>query len=144
MTVTMDTNVLFAALHSRKGASHAILQLIITQQITLALSVSVYFEYEAVLTRPEKMKLLELSREHITDLLDFIALLAQKQNVYYLLRPNLPDETDNLFWECAFASKSQFLITANARDFQNPQLAGFSFAVVTPAEFFARWRTRNV
>ena len=29
------------------------------------------------------------------------------------MRPNLPDENDNIFMECAFASNSDYLITSN-------------------------------
>jgi putative PIN family toxin of toxin-antitoxin system len=143
MTITMDTNVLFAALTSRRGASYAILTLVLNERITLALTSSIYFEYEAVLTRPSTLKLLTLTHEQITDVLDLLALLARKHEVYFLLRPNLRDETDNIFWECAFTSNSDYLVTANVRDFQDSALTGFPFAVVTPHEFFIRWRTQH-
>jgi putative PIN family toxin of toxin-antitoxin system len=141
MIITMDTNVLFAALNSRRGASHAILTLVLNERITLALTSSVYFEYEAVLTRSSTLEQLTLTREQITSVLDLLVLLARKHEVYFLLRPNLRDETDNIFWECAFTSGSDYLITANVRDFQEGELAGFPFPVVTPREFFIRWRT---
>lgn len=49
--ITMDTNVLVAALMSNSGASHYILRLILEEKIQLAFTPSVYFEYYDVLTR---------------------------------------------------------------------------------------------
>jgi hypothetical protein len=45
----------------------------------------------------------------VEDVLDLLALLAKKHNIYFLLRPNLIDEKDNIFCECAFASDSEYL-----------------------------------
>jgi putative PIN family toxin of toxin-antitoxin system len=61
MLVTVDTNVIFAALYSKRGASHQILQLIIDEKVQLALSVQTYFEYYDVLTRSETLEKLGLS-----------------------------------------------------------------------------------
>ncbi len=51
MIVTIDTNIIFSALYSQRGASHLILQLVIDEKIELALSTQTYFEYYDVLTR---------------------------------------------------------------------------------------------
>jgi predicted nucleic acid-binding protein len=56
--------------------------------------------------------------------------------IYYLLRPNLPDESDNIFVECAFASNSEYLVTSNVRDFKRGELKGFGFQIVTPKELY--------
>jgi predicted nucleic acid-binding protein len=53
-----------------------------------------------------------------------------------LLRPNLPDENDNIFVECAFASNSDYLVTSNIKDFKKGELKGFNFKVVTPKELY--------
>ena len=79
----------------------------------------------------------------VEDILDLLALLAQKQNIYYLLRPNLADESDNIFVECAFASNSEYLITSNIRDYKSSQLKGFKFKLVTPAQFYKFWGKSN-
>lgn len=49
--VTMDTNVLVAALMSNLGASHYILRLILEEKVKLAITPAVYFEYYDVLSR---------------------------------------------------------------------------------------------
>jgi len=141
--VTIDTNVLFAALKSRSGASHYILRLIIAEKIQLAVSVSTFLEYWDVLSRQDTLEQVELNLKDIEDILDLLVLLAQKQNIYFLQRPNLIDEKDNMFIECAFASQSEYLITSNTRDFISGELESAGFKVITPGEFVQLWRQEN-
>ncbi len=143
MIITVDTNIIFSALYSNKGASYLIIQMIIDEKLKVAISPQIYFEYYDVLTRKENLELLNLSINEIEDFLDLLALLAQKQSIYYLLRPNLPDENDNIFVECAFASNSDYLITSNIKDFKKGELKGFSFKVVTPKEFYKILEVKN-
>ncbi|MBN1408935.1 MAG: putative toxin-antitoxin system toxin component, PIN family [Calditrichaceae bacterium] len=143
MIVTVDTNVIFSALYSSLGASHYIIKLIIDEKINLAISTQTYFEYYDVLTRKKSLEQLNLSVGEIEDILDLLALLSQKHHIYYLLRPNLPDESDNIFMECAFASNSEFLITGNIKDFKKSELKGFNFKLVTPGEFYKLWGKKN-
>jgi len=70
-------------------------------------------------------------------------LLAKKQSLYFLLRPNLIDEKDNLFYECAFASNSEYLITSNIKHFKSTELKGFQFNIVTPGEFYNLWESKH-
>ena len=140
MIVTIDTNVLLAAYMSKSGASHKILRLIIDEKIEVALSTQVLLEYDDVMKREKILELTKLSRDQTEDILDLLVLLAQKHNKYFRLRPNLRDEGDNLFIECAFASNSQYLVTSNIRDFTSGELKGFGFEVVTPKDFYQMWR----
>jgi len=143
MIVTIDTNVLLAGLISQSGASHQILKLITNEKITLALSTQVLLEYDDVLKREEILKLIRLNQVQVEDVIDLLALLAQKNNIYYRLRPNLRDENDNLFIECAFASNSNYLLTSNIRDFNSGELKGFNFKVLTPKDFYQMWRKEH-
>jgi len=143
MTITVDTNVIFSALNSKKGASHFILKLILNEKVKLAISTQTYFEYYDVLVRKKNLEQLNLSLNDVEDFLDLLALLSQKHEIYFLLRPNLPDENDNIFVECAFASNSEFLITGNTKDFKKSQLKGFKFKLVTPNEFYKLWSSEN-
>ncbi|MBN1638470.1 MAG: putative toxin-antitoxin system toxin component, PIN family [Ignavibacteriales bacterium] len=140
MIITLDTNVLFSALYSSSGASHQILKMIIDEKLQVAISTPVYFEYYDVLSRTENLRKINLTIEEVEDVLDLLALLAKKYSIYFLLRPNLSDEKDNMFVECAFASNSQYLITSNVRDFKQAELKGFSFQLVTPGDFLKIWR----
>ena len=143
MVVTMDTNVLLAAHISQSGASYKILRLIIDERISLALSTQILLEYDEVLKREEILKLTRLNIKQVEDVLDLLVLLAQKQKIYYRLRPNLRDENDNLFAECAFASNSSYLITSNIRDFKGGELRGFEFKALTPKDFYQMWRKKH-
>ena len=136
MILTIDTNVIFSAFYSNKGASYSIITKVIDEKIKLAISPQIYFEYYDVLMREENLKILNLATKDVEDFLDLIALLSQKHSIYYLLRPNLPDENDNIFMECAFASNSDYLVTSNIKDFRQSELKGFRFKVVTPKELY--------
>lgn len=143
MIVTVDTNVIYSGLYSKSGASHFILNLIIDEKIKLAVSTQTYFEYYDVLTRDKSREQLNLTIRDVEDFLDLLALLAQKYSIYFLLRPNLPDEKDNIFVECAFASNSDYLITSNIKDFKSSELKSLKYKLVTPGQFYKIWMNKN-
>jgi len=143
MIITLDTNVVLAALLSQNGASHLILNLIIDEKLNIALSTPVVLEYDDVLKRNTILEKLELSENEINDVLDLLVLLADKHSIYYRLRPNLIDENDNLFVECAFASRSHYLITSNIRDFKRSELISHPFQIITPGDFYYYWRCEH-
>ena len=141
MKVTVDTNILYQAVCSRLGASNAILQLVRSGDLKLAISVPVYEEYCAVLTRPQVRRATGLSQLDIDAIFEFIALAGMPTPIDFLWRPNLNDESDNMFVELAIASGSEYLITRNRRHYSiGNQLLFDSFTVVTPAEFLTQWR----
>ncbi len=140
MVITLDTNVLLAALLSQAGASHCILRLIIEEKLKIALSTPVILEYDDVLKRKNILKQLNLSVSQVEDIIDLLVLLADKHSIYYRLRPNLLDENDNMLVECAFASNSNYLITSNVRDFKRGELKSHPFTVTTPGDFYYLWR----
>jgi len=143
MIITVDTNVIFSALYSNSGASHQILNLIVEEKLILAITNQVYLEYYDVLSRKENLIKLNLTIDAVQDFIDYLLLLAQKHKVYYLLRPNLIDENDNIFMECAFTSNSNFLITSNIRDFMSGELSDFMFDIQTPGDFYKNWRNHK-
>lgn len=137
----MDTSVLFQALYSSSGASHAILRLVREGEIRLALSVPVYGECQEVLSRPKVRKEIGLSRDEIDVVLQFIAYVGVPFPIHFQMRPNLRDEADNMFVELAFGSGSEYLITKNVRDFTvDTDLNLGQLAIVTPAQFIRKWR----
>jgi len=143
MIITVDTNVILAALMSQNGASYRILNLIIEENLKIALSTSVILEYDDVLKRQEILEKMNLSVDQIEDVLDLLVLLADKYSIYYRLRPNLLDENDNLFVECAFTSNSHYLITSNIKDFRRSELKSYPFQVITPKDFYQFWRNEH-
>jgi putative PIN family toxin of toxin-antitoxin system len=141
MIVVIDTNVLLQALKSKNGASHYILRLIREQKVTIALSLQVFKEYEDVLKRPEILKIIGLSFSDIEKVLRFISYIAKPFTTYYLFRPNLKDEKDNIFVELSLVSNAQYVITNNIKDFtQNSDLKFDDLKIITPADFVKYWR----
>lgn len=144
MKVTIDTNILYQALCSQIGASYAILQLVRSGDLQLAISVPVFEEYCDVLCRPKVLKEAGLVRADAEAVLDFIALAGIPTPIDFLWRPNLKDESDNMFVELAMASGSDHLITRNRRHYSiGNDLLFDSFTVVTPAEFLTEWRNQH-
>lgn len=141
MNVVLDTSILFQALYSSQGASHAVLKLIRSGDLKLALSIPVFEEYCDVLLRTSSLKQFDLLHEDVQRILDFIALIGLKTDIHYLLRPNLRDESDNIFMELAFASDSRFIITKNIKDFTyRPELKLEEIQIVSSSEFLKKWR----
>ncbi|OGG52222.1 MAG: toxin-antitoxin system, toxin component [Candidatus Handelsmanbacteria bacterium RIFCSPLOWO2_12_FULL_64_10] len=74
----------------------------------------------------------------------FIAYVAKPYSISFLMRPNLTDESDNMFVDLAFASNSRFLITSNVTDFtRQAELKFNSFGVITPGQFVKLWRRNH-
>lgn len=141
MKIVVDTSVLYQAMYSSLGASHAIFRMIRNGELKLALSIPVFEEYCDILLRNESLDKFELDKKDIQGVLDFIALVGIKTDIRFLLRPNLRDGNDNIFMELAFASDSKFVITRNIRDFTfKTELKLDEIQIVTPGEFMDKWR----
>jgi predicted nucleic acid-binding protein len=55
--------------------------------------------------------------------------------VYFLWRPNLPDEGDNHLVELAIAGGADTIVTNNVRDVRRGELSFPDLQILTPAEF---------
>lgn len=142
MLVTLDTNIIYQALKSKNGASYYILQQVRNRKIQLALSVPVFSEYQDVLSRNKSLKDFKLQMDDVEKLLRFIAYIAKTFEIYFLLRPNLKDEEDNMILELAVTSQSDFLVTNNIKDFKSTELKFEQLKIVTPGEFLKTWRNK--
>lgn len=129
--VVLDTNVLVAAMRSRNGASYRLLGLVGDDRWRPNLNVAVALEYESVLKR--NCRQFGLSEHDIDDALDAIFSRAGLHRLYFLWRPVAADPNDDLVMEAAIASRSDFVITFNKRDF--PESRRFGIACLTPKEF---------
>jgi len=74
------------------------------------------------------------------DLLDAFLSVCEWVPVYYLWRPNLPDEGDNHLIELAVAGAATSVITQNVRDLRRGELRFPQLGIETSAEFMRRWR----
>ncbi len=129
--VVMDSNVLEAAMRSRRGASFALLRLVGTGAFDIALSVPLVLEYEEVLTREVGSGSRQASR--VEDIIDYVCTVGKRQSIFYLWRPCLPDADDDMVLELAVAAGCEAIITHNRRDFAPAR--GFGIRVLSPAEF---------
>ncbi|MCI5219866.1 MAG: putative toxin-antitoxin system toxin component, PIN family [Candidatus Electrothrix sp. LOE2] len=143
MLITLDTNVIYQALHSSSGASFYILQQVRERKIKLALSVPLIKEYEDVLKREKSLENFGLQLEDIDKFLHLIAYIGKPYVTYFLFRPNLIDEKDNMLVELAVTSQSDYLVTNNIKDFKNAELKFDQLKIVTPGEFVKIWRRRH-
>jgi putative PIN family toxin of toxin-antitoxin system len=103
MRIVVDTSVLVSAARSRQGASFALIGSLPDPRFEIALSVALYTEWPAVLTRPAHLPP-GLRAEDVLDYLRYLTSIAHLQDVYYLWRPFLRDPGDDMVLECAVAS----------------------------------------
>ena len=81
------------------------------------------------------MKLCPLSPKDRRALLESFLSVCEWVKVYYLWRPNLPDEGDNHLIELAVAGGAETIITQNTRDIRGGQLRFDSLKILTPKQF---------
>lgn len=133
--IVLDTNVLVTGLYRPEGSpSYKILGHIQQGHIPLVLTKKLFFEYESVLTRENILKLIGASLDEIQLVLDALLAIAQKSEVYYLWRPNLPDKSDNFVLESAVAAGA-IIITKNIKDFRTGEIQFPELIVLTPQQF---------
>lgn len=128
--VVLDTNVIVAALRSKRGASNRLLWLLPDERWQPNLSVPVLLEYEEVLKR----QACGFSAEDIERFLNSFTLLANHHEIFFLWRSALPDANDELMLELAVASRSTAIITYNQKDYLGVE----KFEVMTPWEILKR------
>ena len=130
LRIVIDTNVIIAALRSRRGASFKLLSLIDAGLFRVNLSVPLFLEYEAVAKREQHR--FTLNDQDIEDILNYIAAVSDKRDIFFLWRPFLKDPKDDLVLEVAVESASQFIITHNLRDFAG--IEKFNLQAITPQQ----------
>ena len=132
MRIVLDTSVLVAAVRSRNGASFQLISMLPSEQFEIALSVGLYLEWQAVLTRTEHLPP-GATVDAALGFLRYLASIAYLQEVYFLWRPFLRDPDDDMVVECAVASGSTYIVTHNVRDFRGVEELGVK--AIPPAEF---------
>ena len=137
--VVLDTNVLVAAARSQRGASYALLLTLPKRRWQLNLSPALMLEYES------KLKI-EATRQNrpltvVDRFLDFLAAISNRRQIYFLLRPFLRDPGDEFIIELAVASRAQFIVTHNVRDFAGA--TEYGLRVVRPHEMLLILRNES-
>ncbi len=137
MKVVFDTSLLVAAVRSSQGASFALVSALPSKQFQICLSVALYVEWQAVLTRAEHLPPNQ-QVENALAFLRYLASVAYLQDIYYLWRPQLRGPNDDMVLELAVAAQATYIVTHNIRDFQNLK---FDVTAITPADFLKLLRS---
>lgn len=117
MIIVLDTDVVVAAMRSPMGASAELIRLARRGQLTLAASVSLFMEYEAVCMRQEHIQASGLTPAQVGIFLDALASFVKPVAVHFLWRPQLRDPADELVLEAAINARANALVTFNLRHF---------------------------
>lgn len=131
INIIIDTNVLVAAMKSRNGNSFKLLSMVDDGYWRLNISTPLVFEYESILKR-------EIEAERTSDcerLIDYLCMIGQAHQIFYLWRPVLKDPKDDHILELAVKSNAS-IITWNVRDFN--LASQFGISVLTPAELLKK------
>jgi putative PIN family toxin of toxin-antitoxin system len=129
----LDTDVLVAAFRSSRGASRQLLLAALARRYELLVSVPLFLEYEAVLTRPEQLAASGLQTPEVERVLDDIAAVAKPVHIAFRWRPRLPDPGDDMVLEAAINGSATAIVTFNARHFE-PVHRNFHCAVFAPGK----------
>jgi putative PIN family toxin of toxin-antitoxin system len=129
--IVIDTNVLVAALRSRRGAANKLLSLLGSGAYEAVISVPLILEYEDALLR--QLETLPYSVDEVREIIDYLCAACTPQAIYYLWRPLLRDPKDDMVLEVAVAARCDTIVTFNGRDFQGAER--FGLRILTPAEF---------
>ena len=132
--IVIDTNVMVAALKSKRGASFKLLSIIDQDKFQISISVPLIIEYEYALKRTDLNIL--LTESEIDDILDYICQIADKREIFYLWRPYLKDPKDDMVLELAVESESDYIITYNQKDFK--EVSKFGIKTLTPKAFLRK------
>jgi putative PIN family toxin of toxin-antitoxin system len=134
--LVLDTDVLVAAFRSDQGASRQLLLSALDRQIVLLVSVPLMLENEAVLTRPEHLRVTGLTTGETNAVLDALAAVIEPVPLRFLWRPRLKDPNDETVLETAVNGRASCLVTFNVRHLREAALS-FGLRVTPPGTI---WR----
>jgi putative PIN family toxin of toxin-antitoxin system len=136
--IVQDTNVFVSALRSGGGASRQVLLSCLKRLHDPLMAQALWTEYEDLLSRPELWKNTNTTAAQRKVLLDALAAVAVWVEIWFLWRPNLPDENDNHLMELAFNGNAAALVTHNIKHFRRAELV-HGVDVLTPGKFIKKY-----
>lgn len=132
--IVIDTNVMVAALRSKRGAANLLLSLLGTRAWKAHISIPLILEYEEVCKR--YMASLNINVQQLDDFLDYLSTICFHHRIFYLWRPQLKDADDDFLLDLAVEARVDFIVTFNKRDFVG--VDKFGLEVLTPKEFLQK------
>lgn len=133
--VVIDTNVFIGALLSAAGDNRGVLRVCLQGKALPLFGAALFHEYADVMSRPDLLKKCPLTPKDRGDLFEALLSVSEWVRVYFLWRPNLPDEGDNHLVDLAIAGGASVIVTNNIRDVRRGELAFPNLQILTPAEF---------
>lgn len=105
----------------------------IDSKFEVALSIALYAEWQAVLTRPEHLPPGQGSEQALA-FLRYLAVQCHLQDIFYLWRPCLKDADDDMILELAVAARCSHILTHNLKDFRGAE--NFGITAIAPGDFY--------
>jgi len=134
--VVVDTNVLVGAMLSAGGGNNReVLRRSLKGMAQPLIGAALFHEYEELLERPDLLDDGPLSEKERKSLVAAFLSVSEWIKIYYLWRPNLPDEADNHLIELALAGDARAIISNNIRDLHHGELQFPNLHILTPTEF---------
>lgn len=130
----VDTNVFVSALISEAGASREVVRRCLQRRYQPCISLALFAEYRDVLGRHELFASCPLDATERDELFRAFMAVCRMTDIYYLWRPNLPDEADNHVMELAVAARASAIVTHNRADFVRSELRFPELRILAPAE----------
>jgi uncharacterized protein len=133
--IVVDTNVFIGAILSPAGENREVLRACLVGRARPLMGAALFHEYEDLLGRSELMALSPLAPRERDALFAAFLSVSEWVKVYFLWRPNLPDEADNHLIELALAGAAQTIITHNLRDLRQGELRFPELVIQAPRSF---------
>jgi putative PIN family toxin of toxin-antitoxin system len=134
----VDANIIKSGLLSRNGASNAVLMGMLEGTIPFAASAAIILEYEDVLMREGERSVLPLiGRAGVAAILDALCRMCRQTPIFYRFRSFLSDPKDDLYVECALASRSDIIISFDGH-FDHRDLSAFGLRRAVPRDILIK------
>ena len=135
--IVVDTNVFIAALLNPSGSNREVLRACFLGKAVPLMGAALFHEYEDLLGRADLMRKCPLTAKERRLFLASFLSLAEWIKVYYLWRPNLPDEGDSHLIELAIAGAAETIVTNNLGDLGRGELRFPRLQILTPRQFLS-------
>ena len=133
--IVVDTKVFIAAILSPAGENRDVLRACLLGKAIPLMGAALFHEYEDLLGRTDLMKKCRLSSIERKTLLSAFLSVAEWVKVYFLWRPNLPDEADNHLIELAIAGSAATIVTNNLKDLKHGELRFPGLSIQSPKDY---------
>ncbi len=134
MRAVIDTNVFVGACIG-VGASNAVIRACLQHRVVPLMGEALLAEFEDLLGREALFARSRLDAAERSTLFDTFLALCEWTRIYFLWRPNLPDEADNHLIELSVAGAADVIVTRNLRDLRGAELRFTSLRALSPEDF---------